>query len=47
MNPLKSIMGNMSVLALEGSKISSRKIENSGFKFKYDNLDKAFTDVIS
>lgn len=44
---IKSIMGNMSVLALEGSKISSRKIENSGFKFKYDNLDKAFTDVIS
>lgn len=44
---IKTILGEMSVLALEGSRISSRKIENSGFKFEYDNLDKALTDVIN
>ncbi len=44
---IKTILGEMSVLALEGSRISSRKIENSGFRFEYDNLDKALTDVIN
>jgi hypothetical protein len=44
---IKMVLGEMSVLALEGSRISSRKIENSGFKFAYDNLDKALADVIN
>ncbi|WP_379964285.1 TIGR01777 family oxidoreductase [Epilithonimonas sp. UC225_85] len=44
---LKTVLGEMSVLALEGSRISSRKIENSGFRFVYNDLDKALTDVIN
>ncbi|WP_333853210.1 TIGR01777 family oxidoreductase [Epilithonimonas sp.] len=44
---IKTILGEMSVLALEGSRVSSQKIENSGFKFNYDNLDKALADVIN
>lgn len=44
---IKAALGEMSVLALEGSRVSSRKIENSGFKFVYNNLDKALADVIN
>ena len=44
---IKTALGEMSVLALEGSRISSRKIENSGFKFSYNNLDQALADVIN
>jgi len=44
---IKATLGEMSVLALEGSRVSSRKIENSGFKFVYNNLDKALADVIN
>ena len=44
---IKAALGEMSVLALEGSRVSSRKIENSGFKFIYNNLDKALADVIN
>lgn len=44
---IKTLLGEMSVLALEGSRISSRKIENTGFKFVYNNLDKALADVIN
>ena len=44
---IKTALGEMSVLALEGSRVSSRKIENSGFKFFYNSLDKALADVIN
>ncbi len=44
---IKAILGEMAVLALEGSRISSRKIENSGFQFGYDTLDKALADLIT
>jgi len=44
---IKTFLGEMSVLALEGSRTSSAKIENAGFKFVYDNLDKALADVIN
>jgi len=44
---IKTALGEMSVLALEGSRVSSRKIENSGFKFVYNSLDKALSDVIN
>lgn len=44
---IKAALGEMSVLALEGSRVSARKIENSGFKFVYNNLDKALADVIN
>lgn len=43
---IKTALGEMSVLALEGSRISSKKIENAGFKFQYNNLDMALSDVI-
>ena len=43
---IKTVLGEMSVLALEGSRISSKKIENSGFRFKYNNLDAALSDVL-
>lgn len=43
---IKTVLGEMSVLALEGSRISSNKIENAGFKFQYNNLEKALNDVI-
>ncbi len=43
---IKAILGEMSVLALEGSRISPKKIENVGFKFKYQNLDSAFDDIL-
>jgi len=44
---IKAALGEMSVLALEGSRVSSRKIENSGFKFVYNTLDNALADVIN
>ena len=44
---IKTALGEMSGLALEGSRISSRKIENAGFKFVYNSLDKALSDVIN
>lgn len=44
---IKTALGEMSVLALEGSRISSKKIENSVFKFVYNNLDQALADVIN
>lgn len=44
---IKTVLGEMSVLALEGSRISSKKIENAGFKFQYNNLDAALSDVIN
>jgi len=44
---IKAILGEMSVLALEGSRISSKKIANSGFNFAYQNLDSALSDVIN
>ncbi|KFC17962.1 TIGR01777 family oxidoreductase [Epilithonimonas lactis] len=44
---IKTVLGEMSVLALEGSRISSNKIENAGFKFQYNNLDAALSDVIN
>lgn len=44
---IKTILGEMSTLALDGSRISSKKIESSGFKFIYSDLDKALSDVIN
>lgn len=44
---LQTILGEMSVLALEGSRISSNKILESGFKFNYETLDNALSDVIN
>lgn len=43
---IKVALGEMSVLALEGSRISAQKIIDSGFKFKYESLESALSDVI-
>jgi len=37
---MRSIFGEMSDILLEGSRISSDKITNTGYEFKYDNLKK-------
>ena len=34
----KIIFGEMAVILLEGSKVSSKKIEKTGFQFKYSNI---------
>jgi uncharacterized protein (TIGR01777 family) len=38
---LKMILGEMSSIALEGSKVSSAAIQQEGFKFEYDTLEKS------
>jgi len=43
---IKTALGEMSVLALEGSRISPDKIINEGFKFAYEKLDSALADVL-
>jgi len=43
---IKTALGEMSVLALEGSRISPDKIINEGFKFAYERLDSALADVL-
>lgn len=42
---LKLIMGEMSLLLLESQLVSSKKIENEGFKFKYGNIRKAIGNL--
>ena len=43
---IKTALGKMSVLALEGSRISPDKIINEGFNFAYERLDSALADVL-
>ncbi|HEY9168311.1 MAG TPA: TIGR01777 family oxidoreductase [Lutibacter sp.] len=38
---MKLILGEMAVIILEGSRVSSEKIMATGFKFKYPNINKA------
>lgn len=38
---LKVAFGEMAIILLEGSRISSKKIEKSGFSFRFKSLDKA------
>ncbi len=42
---LKLTLGNMSTLVTEGSRISPQKIINKGFKFKFETLDDAISDL--
>jgi len=44
---LKFVMGEMAVIVLTGRRISSDKIEQAGFKFKFKNLDEALRDCIA
>lgn len=43
---LKLALGEMSVLLLEGSRVSPDKLLSTGFKFKYPKLDKAFENLL-
>lgn len=42
---LKLIFGELSVILLKGSKISSKKIEQSGFRFKFPKLKEALQNL--
>lgn len=43
---LKLVLGEMSVLVLEGQLVSSHKIEQLGYSFKYYNLENALQDLL-
>lgn len=43
---LKLLLGEMSVLVLEGQLVSSQKIEQLGYQFKYYNLENALQDLL-
>ena len=43
---LKILFGEMAILLTTGSRVSSKKIENSGFIFSYKFLDKALEDSL-
>ncbi len=42
---LKLLMGEMSTIALASTKVSCKKIEDAGFKFKFDNVADALRDI--
>lgn len=44
---MKMLFGEMAVMLLKGSRISSDKIRNSGFTFQYPDLDSALQDLYS
>ena len=43
---IKMLMGERACLILKGSKVSSRKIENTGFEFEFKSLETALKDLI-
>lgn len=43
---LKIVLGEMAQMVLTGQRVSSEKIENTGFRFKYKVLDNAFRDCL-
>ncbi|WKK65382.1 TIGR01777 family oxidoreductase [Lutimonas zeaxanthinifaciens] len=44
---LKIILGKRSVLATRGSRVSSEKISDTGFKFSYPELEPALSDLLN
>jgi len=42
---LKTLLGKMAIILLEGSKVSSEKILSTGFQFKYPTLKKALNKI--
>ncbi|RDI58145.1 TIGR01777 family oxidoreductase [Flavobacterium glaciei] len=44
---LKLVMGEMAIIVLTGRRISSEKVEQTGFKFKYKNLEEALRDCVA
>jgi len=43
---LRTIYGEMSSILLEGSRVSAKKIEEAGFKYKYKDFSEALKDLI-
>ncbi|MCB0455894.1 MAG: DUF1731 domain-containing protein, partial [Aequorivita sp.] len=43
---LRLLLGEMSVLVLEGQLVSSHKIEQLGYQFKFYNLENALQDLL-
>ncbi len=43
---LKIVLGEMADMVLNGSKISSTRIQTTGFKFKFTKLDEALKDLL-
>ncbi|WP_298264520.1 TIGR01777 family oxidoreductase [uncultured Lutibacter sp.] len=43
---LKIILGKMAVIILEGSRVSSQKITDIGFKFSFPSLENALNDLL-
>jgi uncharacterized protein (TIGR01777 family) len=44
---LKVLFGEMADLVLKGSKVSSERLERTGFEFKYPSIDEALADLLS
>jgi uncharacterized protein (TIGR01777 family) len=43
---LKLILGEMADIVLNGAKVSSERIKNAGFQFKFTNLEDALNDLL-
>lgn len=43
---MKLVLGEMHIILFESQRVSSKKIENTGFNFKYNNLQMALDDLI-
>ena len=44
---LKALLGERASLVLKGSRVSSKKIESTGFKFKYPSLEPALENLLA
>lgn len=43
---LRLVLGEMAQLVLQGRRVASDKIENTGFQFQYANLEKALRNCL-
>ena len=43
---IRAIFGELAGMVLEGSRVSNQKLLATGFKFKYDNIDKDLADLL-
>ena len=44
---IKAVFGEMSRLVLNSNKVSSQKVQNTGFHFQFGDLEKALTDLFN
>jgi NAD dependent epimerase/dehydratase family enzyme len=43
---LKLLFGEMSAVVLEGCPVSNKKIKDSGYRFRFENLEEALRNLI-